>query len=218
MCAASSALGVELPDLLSPTEFDDRKHPLFPECLKRHAMELSPSLIGYVFLWAGREERAREVLRRMAPLQFSGWLLKRCDPQTARRGQLRLPDVQWIFSDRGLELVLDRNAIPSQVDMDILLSFLDHARVVGDVPKGELSSLAVRLLNDIMERSSKSEIAIIRPGPAIAKYRSILREEDSGLIWRYLNEKGCGKGPAFLVVLSLLRGSRLQPVREKEAV
>lgn len=212
--AVVSAIGVELPDLLAPTDFtrfwDGREHPLFHECLKRHAMELNSNQIRYVFTRAQWEEWAREVLCRIDPIRLSGWLLKQSDPQTTELPwTMRIQEAQWLFSVRGLELILDRNNVPSRADMDILLRCLDHAKVTGDVPEEKLSGLAIKLLNDIMDGSYQTRTADSGSAPVSATYRSILREENPRLIWRYLNGNGHGKGPAFLIVLSLLRGSRL---------
>lgn len=206
--AVTSALGTELPDLLDPSEFLDRSHPLFPECVRRHGKELDPRLICCLLTQGSEFAWARECLRLADPLLLSDCLLDllRDDASAALGYRVSPGNIKWAFYDPGLELVLDRNAVSPKVDTDALLLYLDHARVVGDVPEGELSGLAVRLLDDMMNRSFLGSVRGRkgRAGPVNTKYLSILLEEDPGLIWRYLDEKGYGRDPGLRVALALL--------------
>lgn len=204
--AVTSALGTELPDLLDPSEFLDRRHPLFPECVRRRGKALDPGLIHCLLTQESERPWARECLRLADPLLLSGCLLDilRDDASPSCRASSR--DVKWAFYDPGLELVLDRNAVSPRVNIDALLLYLDHARVVGDVPEGELSGLAVRLLDDMMNRSflGSARGRGGRTSPVTTRHLSILLEEDPGLIWKYLDEKGYGRDPGLRVALVLL--------------
>ena len=188
--AVTAELGVDLAELLDPGDFRDRRQPLFRECLKRHGGQAGPAMIQCLLDQGREKEWAREALRCVDPLLLSGVLL-----DLARRGgrlstncHVSFKDVQYILYQPGLELVLDRNAVPPEADTKELLAYLDRAQVVGELPEGELSGLAVNLLDHILMLTAgtpRAGLTALTSSIGV-KALTILAQENPKLVREYL--------------------------------
>lgn len=188
--AVTAELGADLAELLDPSEFRDRSQPLFRECLRHHGGRANPAMIQCLLDQGREKDWAREALRCVDPLLLSGVLL-----DLTRRGgwlstnvHVSFKDIRYILYQPGLELVLDRNAVPPEADAKELLAYLDRARVVGEIPEGELSGLAVNLLDHILMLTAKTPRAGLTALTASigVKALTILTQEDPRLVREYL--------------------------------
>lgn len=188
--AVTAELGVDLAELLDPEDFRDRSQPLFRECLRRHGDRVNPGMIQCLLEQGKQEDWAREALRCVDPLLLSGVLLDltRRGGWVSKNRRVDFKDVQYILYQPGLELVLDRNAVPPKADSKELLAYLDRAQVVGELPEGELSGLAVNLLDHILMLTAGTPRAGLTALTASigVKALTILTEEDPRLVREYL--------------------------------
>lgn len=183
--AVAAELGVDLAELLDPEDFRDRRHPLFRECLKRHGGRVNPALIQALLAQGVEKDWAVEALRWVKPQLLSGVLLGLMRPGARQVG---FKDVQYILYERRIKLVLDRNAVPPEADSKELLDYLERAQVVGEPPEGELSGLAVNLLNHILHLAAETPRAGLAalPSSISTKALAVLMEENHELMQVYL--------------------------------
>lgn len=190
VAAVTARLGKDLAELLDPEDFLDRRQPLFRECLKCHGGRVDPAMIQCLISQGRKKKWAQEALRWVKPQLLSGVLLDLIRRNGGLRSDFRpeLRELQYIFDMPRLKLVLDRNAVPPDADSETLLRYLDRAQVVGELPEGELSGLAVNLLDHILKLTAKTPRAGLTALPASinSKALAVLMEEDHELILEYL--------------------------------
>lgn len=184
----SRILGKELDELLDPEDFLDRKDPLFFSCLKRKgAMQEHFFLIRYLVSSVQKDSDSLNALRYVDSPAISNAILSQLDT-------LERKDIQLLRTLPGLELVLDRNAVPPELRFDILREYLEHAQVVGEPPEGEISGLALALLRDIEGARPASYLHDTRT-------LSILLQEDPEALAAYLRRQASTPTHALLLAL-----------------
>lgn len=189
-------LGGEIPDLLDPGDFQDRRDPRFRECLRRHAgEEINRSLIQYLLATAPRDPDAREALEGVDPVLASGCLLEALGNREAGfmpERRIRMKEFIEMKRRTGFRLVLDRNAVPPEADGEDMLLYLENAEVVGEIPPGALSGLSVCLLNGMMRERRGAEALrtparwLTQPLVRSGRVQRALRQEDPAMVRGYL--------------------------------
>lgn len=141
--------GMELAELLTPGEFENRDNPLFLPCLERHPEWFNLSIASHFVQEAGQSRwgpgaawawNALPLIPEhllgqvVADLMNSAW-------KNGKDGSL-----QRVLSHPQVHLSIDRCSVSPLVPLNCLMAILERMTVIGEAPEGGLSGLAVAVL------------------------------------------------------------------------
>ena len=189
--------GMELAELLTPGEFENRNSSLFLPCLERHPewfnLSIASSFVQEAWQteWGGRAKWAWNALPLIpehligpAVLNMMNGIrgLKSIDVDS-RDGPL-----QKLLSHLRVHLSVDRCQVSPMLSINCLMVILERMTVIGKAPEGGLSGLAVAVLRAWFAcLHSKGGVRVRRRQMLeLPKAAAILAEEDPKMVQAYL--------------------------------